>query len=798
MGSPSKADFGWACIEQYFKETRYPRTRTCIDSFDAFIETGLQQIIRLANPFELPRGENGDKLVVSVRDPTLEHPKSLVYPNSARMTDRTYSIDIVADLTCKWSSGTEDDEHRKKSGEVQLKRVKIGSLPLMLHSSACVLRGLSPEQLDACGECRYDEGGYFVIDGKEKVVTSRENIAMNRLTVEEIAPDAPEYIKLRYVARILTRGMNDPFPQKMTLNCRADGTIQVDVSIPRNVRTRSNLILPIVSAFRLLGLETDLGIARMVFAFTTGVDFDTVCDILRPCIVEAMPLGYNRHAIIQHVRTSIALTHHLRVVEVEALVALHVLPNCPSNKPVHLARIVAQLVSCMAGQPLPDRDSMKFKRVEDPGFKIAEMARDVYGEMKNQTVRALGREYSDTRAQNLHVSKVVTAETVGRIVQSSVFTDLMKRAIRGTWLSPVRGSMPQEGVVHELPRASLHAAMAYQSRVTNPLSQQLKKRRPRQLLGDQFGFLCTVHTPDGNNVGLVKQLAMFCRVSPNGPNGPNGPNALDMSSMTTIPVTDDLPPAGATPVLVNSVLHCYTADPRRLREHVIGLRRAGKIGPYVSVAWFPGADAVEIYTEGGRPMRPLLVVRDSKIVAGDAGFGALVPHAIEYLDVYESECCMIAMRPEDVGPLTTHLELHGTVQLSAVPAMTPFADHNAAPRNIFSCKQATASASLYASSLRSRVDGGVNLLHYSQRPFVSTRYSTIFNVHLMPNGANAMVAIMTYTGSNQEDSVILNAASIQRGLFHSTHYEVVVWRRNRGQVHAPPRRRSAGRQGRAL
>jgi DNA-directed RNA polymerase II subunit RPB2 len=771
----SAGNFGWECIEKYFAETKYPRTKACIESYDHFIKSGLNQIISAENPIALSSTEGNDKLALWVGEPTLVPTKLYagtpeerpLLPNDARMLDRTYGVDLYADVKCVWSTAT-------GSGDHVLKRVKLGSMPLMLHSSPCQLRGQSPEAIADMGECPFDEGGYFVVEGKEKVVTSRENIVMNKLVVDEIKPEDILYNNLRWVARLLTKSAADVFPKKMTLEVSKHGVITVNFSVSSNMRTKSNLVLPLFAMFRLLGLETDADVIHMIHSFTIGMTIDDVVHQLRPCVTDAAPLGYNRFSVINHVKSSFALTHHLRTAEIEGVLHSNVLPNMRRSKAVQFARIVAQLVTCIAGGSVPDRDSLQYKRIEDPGSKIWDMARDVYSEMKKMTVKSLSREYSDSRAQDLPVSELVTQHSVTRIMQASVFTEYMKTAIKGRWVSPNKDSVPQEGVVHELSRASLHAAMSYQSRVTNPVSDQLKKRKPRQLCGDHFGFLCSVHTPDGNNVGLVKQLAMFCKISPRGVDADKALRIMTKQGLVH-PLTDDFPPEDSLPIILDGVLVGVTSEPARFRDAMVRLRREGGIDPHISVCWIPGAsNSVEIHSDSGRPMRPLLVVKDRRLVAQTPGFADLLPHAIEYLDTYEVDCCNIAMHPDDVGPLTTHMELHGSVQLSPISMLTPFSDHNAAPRNIFSCKQSTASASLYSSNFRSRADVATNLLHYSQRPLVATRFSRIFHVDEMPNGENAIVAIMAYTGSNQEDSVILNAASVQRGLFHTTHYATMV------------------------
>jgi len=764
---------GWECIETFFKETRYPRARHCITSYDEFLEHGLPETVAAANPLIL--AQDGHRLQVSVGPPTLVLGKMfagtpderVMLPNEARMLDKTYGADLYADLTCSWTQPGKDG-----SGQYVLERVKLGSLPVMLHSKACALRGLTPEELAASGECPFDEGGYHVIEGGEKIVTSRDASAMNRLLVERIEATDPRYAKVRLEGRVFCRPHGSLFPRKVVLTVAPDGSLSVTLSMSRSLRVRSELTLPLFTAFRLCGLETDGDIMDAVLSFCVGLERADAYEMLRPSATRAKELGHTHAAAMAHVRSALAVGQPLRVAEAEAALRGGLFPNASSDVHLHLARATAEMLGYAAGRPLPDRDALHLKRVESPGAKIADMFRDVYAEMTRLTLQALTREWNDTRAQSVPVSGVVVRQTAPRIVQSAVLTDLMRRALRGKWLSPSPGALQQEGVVHTLPRASIHAALAYQSRVTNPAPATLKRREPRMLRGDQWGYLCAVHTPDGNNVGLVKQLAMFAEITP---------RSVDVLAVVTaltaagvVALSGDVPD-GETPVTLDGTLVGFCVDPRALREDLVSRRRAGTLSHWVSVHWIAGVSSeVSVSTDGGRLSRPLLVVARDGSFSRTGGFSQLLPAAIEYVDVHEIDCCRVAVRPDDIVPgMTTHLELHASAILSPVSLLTPFSDHNAAARNIFSCKQTTACASLYASNLRSRADA-VNILHHSQVPLVSTRYGTLLGGDDMPHGENAIVAVMTYTGSNQEDAVILNAAAVQRGLFHTTHLDVLT------------------------
>jgi DNA-directed RNA polymerase subunit B len=306
--------------------------------------------------------------------------------------------------------------------------------------------------------------------------------------------------------------------------------------------------------------------------------------------------------------------------------------------------------------------------------------------------------------------------------------------------------------------------------VANSMQNTILRRPPRQLYGDTLGFKCPNHTPEGLDAGLVLHLCLLASVSERGGDAAAVEDAILSCDGVTRLRYETAVDAGETHVLLNGRVFATTREPARLRKELVQKRRSGLLHPHVGVAWMPGRPCLEVNADHGRLLRPLLVVADGELAADTPGFAALLAAGhMELLDAAELDCCLVAMSQHDMTPRTTHMELHGTAMLSSVALMTPYADHNQAPRNVFSCKQSTACASLYAGNFEARWDASVDLLHHGQRPLATTRFATAFGVDDMPYGENAIVAIMTCSGYNMEDSVMMNAAAVERGLFETTH-----------------------------
>ena len=209
-------------------------------------------------------------------------------------------------------------------------------------------------------------------------------------------------------------------------------------------------------------------------------------------------------------------------------------------------------------------------------------------------------------------------------------------------------------------------------------------------------------------------------------------------------------------------------------------------------------------TEGGRCVRPVIIIDKgnvsrftSEVATKNATWTDLVngvgfQHSIvEYIDVEESNSAMIAMRESDLRGTSmsvsasaipsqyTHMELHASLMFGVLAGSIPFSDHNQAPRNCYQAAMGKQAIGVYTSNYQSRYDTLGHVLDYPQKPIIQTKMAKIVNNDQLPCGMNVMVAIMTYTGYNQEDSVMLNHSAVDRGMFKSTHYRTYKEQNNK-------------------
>jgi DNA-directed RNA polymerase beta subunit len=220
-------------------------------------------------------------------------------------------------------------------------------------------------------------------------------------------------------------------------------------------------------------------------------------------------------------------------------------------------------------------------------------------------------------------------------------------------------------------------------------------------------------------------------------------------------------------------------------------KRAGRLHIYTGIVWKNAYKELWLTTEAGRVIRPLYYAPALREIAADRT-GALKAqvmaiqdwnqmllwetpsgdHLFEYMDAGETDCAYLAMDYEKAvaDPTTTHCEIHPSVMLGTTASYIPFPDHNQSPRNAYQSSMGKQAMGIYALNFRERFDAMSHVLCYPEIPMVSSFMSRHYGAQELPAGQNIVVAIMTYTGYNQEDSNMINRASLDRGRFRSVFY----------------------------
>lgn len=299
-----------------------------------------------------------------------------------------------------------------------------------------------------------------------------------------------------------------------------------------------------------------------------------------------------------------------------------------------------------------------------------------------------------------------------------------------------------------------------------------------------------------HNCGLVTNQAMSCLVTIGSDPGEIAELVENMNIISFTEVEEQC--SGSllklVKIFLNGDIIGVTDHPNEIVNELRMLRRSGCLNPEVSMAYDDKAREVHISTDAGRLCRPLLIVEGGKILLkrshieqirkgewdeepGSAWMKLLEGGFIELLDTFEEEYTDIATFPSDLITLDktsraelTHSEIYPSLILGVGASLIPFPDHNQSPRNTYQSAMGKQAIGVPGANYMVRTKGKYHVLNYPQKPVVLGKMAKIIKYDRLPAGQNAITVLMVRHGFNQEDSLILNQDSIDRGFMNSTAF----------------------------
>ena len=727
-------------------------------------------------------------------------------------------------------------QSNKQIRSIVLEKILLGRFPIMVQSDMCILHGMTRENRWSMGECRNDPGGYFIIDGKEKVVICQEKLADNMLnirtfhatTTEDDTPVEPEFacsVEIKSISENTSKPRRT-LSMALVSPTSTSSNKHIVVNIP-NVRKP----IPLFVLFRALGIISDHDIIEM--CLLDMVKYEKMIDLFVPSVHDTSSILSQQAAI-----TFIAhLTKGKKTAHVHEVLTDYLLPHVGEGnyiqKAYFLGYMAFRMLSVYTGQEVPtDRDNFKCKRVETTGALIHDLFREYMNIQKKQYhLEFEKRHYFNAQLYEDHLDNLVLnnyKEICGHLVVETGF----RKAFKGNWGSVAHTK--RIGVVQDMNRLSFNSMISHMRKVCLPLDSSLKVVKPRQLHASQWGYIDPLDTPDGGNIGFHKSLSIATIVSRECPRDSMIKWMKENLADGGLYLLDNgyLPRhlAPLCKLLVNGLWIGCIADPLQAIATMKLHRRNALLPVSSSFAFDSRQNTVFIYVDGGRLCRPLFYV-DAKAKVSyqrieDAGWswndlicGSNTRHnknfdpyagqiydmkdlyvmedrtvdikatmlekftkhgaIIDYSDCNEEENMLIAINHhvfqlEDSSklPKYTHCEIHESLIFGAMCNMIVYPEHNPAPRNLFSCGQSKQACSIYHSNYQVRMDKSALILNYGQTPLVKSRYLDWINREEHPYGENAMVAIMCYTGYNVEDAILINEGALKRGLFRTTYINV--------------------------
>ncbi len=685
-------------------------------------------------------------------------------PSECRQRSMTYAGKIMLSVAIQVGSNP-----------VEKISLEVPNVPIMVMSKLCHLRGMDESELVRHQENCSEFGGYFIVHGLEKLmrmlIVSKRNYPLAILR--------PSYVNRgRYYTgyAIQMRCVRDDlFAQTVTLHYLTNGEITL-----RIVYQKQEFLIPVILIMKALVDCTDEEIfLRIVKSASHGTDIGDRVELL---ITEGkrFHLLHSKSDYLAYLggrfRMILEVGEDLTDEEVGTIfLREHVMVHLNDNiaKFDTLCVMLEKLYALVSGLISADNlDAALSQEVLLPGHVyvglLCEKLQDIIIMTKARINKDLRTNSAKLKDLN-YIKKQLTSQalTVGKKMEFFLAT----------------GNMISHSNL-DLQQTTGFAIVADKLNHTRYLSHfrsihrgqyfaEMKTTTVRKLLPESWGFVCPVHTPDGAPCGLLNHIAQTC--------APVTREALRAVHVTKF--VQVLANFGLVPIAASVMHHSFDSSfihvmldgrlvgyvPETVADKFVGGLRCAKVKkqdvPFnLEIAYIPRSvygkakqfAGIFLFTTPGRFCRPVK---------------NLACNEVEWIGALEQVYLSIAAISEDIRPDTTHQELRASNILSIVAATIPFLEYNQSPRNMYQCQMGKQTMATPYHNHPYRCDNKVYRLIYPQMPIVRTKAYEDYDFDLYPSGTNAVVAVISYTGYDMEDAMIMNKSSYERGMAHGCIYK---------------------------
>jgi DNA-directed RNA polymerase II subunit RPB2 len=804
----------WDIIGSYFNGHHLDRlVRHQIESYNDFVTVQIQKTIDMFNPVHVRSEHDYNKtlnkynleLFINFDNFNIYRPQihenngatKLMFPQEARLRNFTYASNMTMDINIKYVIRNGDTLENVQSLHKKLPKIQIGKLPIMLRSNICVLKQYGHIDNNISGECKMDPGGYFIINGSEKTCLAQERAAENQVYCFDISKGNSKWSMMAEIKSVPDWKCISPKQISMMISSKNNGFgHSIFIQIPRVKQP-----IPLFVVFRALGVISDKDICKKIVLTLDDENNEKILEELKASIVESNKI-LTKEAALAYITQFVMYTPMHMDKETgnrkKSEFAIEVInndlfPHCSTmdQKIYFLGYMANKLLRCYYGFiGTDDRDSYLNKRIDLTGTLLNNLFRNYFNKLVKDMQKQIIREINNGswRSTEDYVN-IINLTNIYKIIKSNTIENGLKRALATGDFGIKQVNSNKVGVAQVLNRLTYISSLSHLRRINTPIDKSGKLIPPRKLHNTCWGYLCGAETPEGGSIGVVKNLSYMSHITI--PSNSSGlydfvePYIEQFDKINTDDIGDNVK------VFVNGSWIGISKTPIELYISLKDKKFKGIINIYTSIIFDYKNREIRLCNDAGRLTRPLLRVEDNNLLLtesdclnlrkGNISWDDLVTDLtldktiIEYVDPLEVNQSMIAMEPknlkDDAGSHVyrfTHCEIHPSTIFGVIASCIPFPEHNQSPRVTYQSAQSKQAMGMYVTNFDNRMDKTAYVLTYPMRPLVDTRVMNLLQLNQIPSGCQVVVAIMTHTGYNQEDSILFNKGSIDRGLFQAT------------------------------
>ena len=807
----------WNIIESYFRGQHLERlVRHQLESYNNFVGQQISKTIEMFNPVHIVSEQDYDpnskkyslEIFVTFENFHIYRPQihenngaiKLMFPQEARLRNFTYASSMTLDVNIKYVVRTGAELDNTQIFYKTLPGIHIGKLPIMLKSNICVLNQYKHFENTQTGECKFDAGGYFIINGSEKTVLGQERAAENKVYCFNVSKNNTKYTWIAEIKSVPDFKCISPKQINMMLSSKNNGFGNpIFVQIPRIKQP-----IPLFVVFRALGVISDKEVCEKILLDLSNDQNKKLLAALQGSIIDANKYlskddcikyitGFAMYTPINMDRETGARKKMEFTMDI---LNNDLFPHCHTmiQKIYFLGYMANKLLQAnfeMIKQD--DRDSFLNKRIDLTGTLLNNLFRNYFNKLVKDMEKQVIREINTGSWKSKDdYENIINFTNICKIIKSTTIENGLKRALATGDFGIKHTNSNKVGVAQVLNRLTYVSSLSHARRISTPTDKSGKLIPPRKLHNTSWGMICCAETPEGQSVGIVKNLSYMAHITIHSNSlslydyiMPNIINISDINLSTEL--------YNKVKVFINGSWVGITNDAGELYVSLKEKKYKGIINIYTSIIFDYRNKEIRVCNDGGRIMRPLLRVKNGNVLITNTMMNKLKQSeinwddlligydnkdsVIEYIDSEEQSWSMIATKPRDLLQngsdriyKFTHCEIHPSTIFGVLASCIPFPEHNQSPRNCYQCAQGKQAMGVYVTNYENRMDKTAYVLNYPSRPLVDTRVMNLIQLNKIPSGTNVIVAIMTHTGYNQEDSLLFNKGSIDRGLFVTTIY----------------------------